>query len=938
MDGTTLSHYSILATLGEGGMGVVHLAEDQVLHRRVALKVLRPESVGDEGRRARFLQEARSAAALNHPHIATIYEANEINGTLFIAMELIEGQNLRSVLREPMPLARALDIATQMADGLAHAHAHRVVHRDLKPENVMVTPSGRVKILDFGLAKVTTSAHDATATMLAAQSTAAGQLTVQGQLMGTPAYMSPEQARGQEVDFRSDVFSFGSTLYEMCTGKPSFFGPSQLDTLSAILHVNPPPLSHVVTGAPPALEDIITRCLAKDPAERYASTDDLVAELRQVDLTAKPRRRRGAIPRRKLAIGAGATAASAAALAAGLWLRPEFGGGTQHPGGATDWILVSDFEGTSQTPGLAEASRELVAAALGQSSIVTPLSRAQVQRGVRMASLPDTTRVTGEVARELAYRASAHTYVDGRVDQIGSRYSIVLNVIDAKTRSTLHTLNGVANTEAEFIDTMENLSHQLREKLGEKRSAVRSTARLREIITPSFDAFQIYVRAIEMHRQRKYKNSNQLLRQALALDPEFASAEKLRALNYSNLGFADSARMSYEAALRSPARLTAEERLDLQFFDAREVRYDLRGALEISAALLKLPHVTTGFLSNRGTVQFNLGRYEDALATQDSGIARSLFGASELLRLNNFKTLMQLGRYDRARAVRDSLTGSNAAIAALEYAVCRTDWQGADSLAARLQHDPSADNRFQAALAVAAMSARRGAITVAAHNLEAMISQAPNRFWADVARIARVQLGICAGTPVPPNAPFLADTTMACTIVRGIAAAAAGDMPAQSPIRQSARNRGGPEKRRYEADLQVMDAWGAASAGNLETELPGLEPAMRSGTGPWFCGRVPLRWLIATAHDRAGRTDAAIRGYELVLSSERLHQDAWMWWPLTQPFAHLRLAALLAKAGRRADAESHARAVLESLTEPDSQGARLVAEAQAVLAGAPPQP
>ena len=230
------------------------------------------------------------------------------------------------------------------------------------------------------------------------------------------------------------------------------------------------------------------------------------------------------------------------------------------------------------------------------------------------------------------------------------------------------------------------------------------------------------------------------------LDPEFASAEKLRALNYTNLGIADSARTSYQAALRRPERLTDKERLDLQFFDARVVRYDLASALEISDALLELTPTSTAFLNNRSTVQFNLGQYEAALVTQDSAITVSLFGASEILRLNDFKMSMQLGRYDHAHAQIDSLKGTNRAIAALEYAVCRADWRSADSLATRLQHDDkNADVRFQAALAAAAGTARRGAIETAAHDLETLVAQAPSPAWADIARIARVQLGICSG-------------------------------------------------------------------------------------------------------------------------------------------------------------------------------------------------
>ena len=247
--GTKLSHYRIGEKIGEGGMGVVYHAEDTKLRRRVAVKVLPPELVDNEERRLRFLREARSAAAVNHPNIATVYEVDEVDGILFIAMELIEGKSLRDTLGvgRPLPLRQTLRLAAEMADGLARAHKASVIHRDLKPDNVMLTEDGHAKILDFGLAKLREEAggdkgdDDPESSRMA---TLSGEMTEEGRIFGTAHYMSPEQARGRTVDERSDLFSLGSVLYEMTTGKPPFGGDTTTDTLSAILRDTPPSPRH----------------------------------------------------------------------------------------------------------------------------------------------------------------------------------------------------------------------------------------------------------------------------------------------------------------------------------------------------------------------------------------------------------------------------------------------------------------------------------------------------------------------------------------------------------------------------------------------------------------------------------------------------------------------------------------------------------------------
>src|SRR5438093_444315 len=308
MIGRTLSHFRIVARLGEGGMGVVYKAEDERLHRPVALKVLPSGVVADEERQLRFLREARAAALLNHPNIATVHEVDEADGVVFIAMEYIEGKTLRSLVTGPPQAVREiLRIAIEIAEGLAKAHQARIVHRDLKPENVMLTPEGHVKILDFGLAKllmredapVGHAGESATVSMEARRlETLSGEMTQQGRILGTAAYMSPEQARGQAVDSRSDLFSFGIVLYEMVTGRVPFHGQTPMDTLGAILTSPAVPPSQLGADVPPELERILGKCLEKDPAERYQDTRDLVVDLKRLkrDTESQPMARPSTAP------------------------------------------------------------------------------------------------------------------------------------------------------------------------------------------------------------------------------------------------------------------------------------------------------------------------------------------------------------------------------------------------------------------------------------------------------------------------------------------------------------------------------------------------------------------------------------------------------------------------------------------------------------------
>ena len=325
MRGRTLLHYEILDKLGEGGMGAVWQARDTRLNRIVAIKTLPADKVADAQRKRRFMQEAQSASALNHPNIVTIHDIASDNGVDFIVMELVRGKTIDQLIsRRGLRLNELLSYAIQIADALSKAHAAGIVHRDLKPGNIMVTDEGRVKVLDFGLAKLTEPALPAEDE----ETRTIKPETEDGAIVGTIAYMSPEQAEGKPVDARSDIFSLGAVLYEMATGVRAFQGSSKLSTLSAILRTNPKPPSEVAASVPRDLDKIVARCLRKDPARRFQNMMDLKLALEDLKedsesgTTEQPAV--AARPKSSLPLVAAAVAAVIAASAAWYFLRFRF--------------------------------------------------------------------------------------------------------------------------------------------------------------------------------------------------------------------------------------------------------------------------------------------------------------------------------------------------------------------------------------------------------------------------------------------------------------------------------------------------------------------------------------------------------------------------------------------------------------------------------------
>ena len=437
--GRTLSHYKVLGELSRGGMGIVYRARDVKLGRDVAFKVLPPELVAAPERRRRFEREARAAASLSHPNIGVVHEIDDVEGVTFIAMELIAGESLKDELaREAPTLRRGLELATQVAEGLARAHEKGIVHRDLKPGNVMVTLDGQAKIIDFGLAKALESTDGLDSRLEtevgSSDSGAAGE-TEAGAVMGTAAYMSPEQAQGKKVDARSDIFSFGVVLFELLTGERPFGGPSRPDVLHAIVAQEAPRLE--LAEATPELQRIVDKCLAKDPAERYQGMRDvavdLKAERRRLEtgsgqaLSSTHAARRSADAKRSPRVIGALLTLLAVGLGLGLWLSRDRGPGAGAAAIDSVVALPATVYGSENDAFLTDAVPNTITTSLSQvEGLVTKLPPSSVELakfGRDMDKLVRAYAVAGFVLSSVSSRA-------GRV-------TVSLQLVEARTRNLL---------------------------------------------------------------------------------------------------------------------------------------------------------------------------------------------------------------------------------------------------------------------------------------------------------------------------------------------------------------------------------------------------------------------------------------------------------------------------------------------------------------------